>query len=172
MRNVKPPTAKFPSRALRGTGTVHTVRLQALMEQQQKAEIGQRIRELREASPHTNRSIADEIGVSERAVTGWISGRGIGWDNVVAVAQLFDRDPHWLWSGQEKGKTPDLMAELSPNGSTGELREAVEALHGKVDQILANQAALLEAVDRVLVAQESSQPTRKQAGRRRKATGS
>lgn len=133
MRKDKTPKPNFPFAPLRATGTPHTVRLQALMEQQQKAEIGQRIRDLRESSPHTNRSIADAVDVSERAVTGWISGRGVSWEHVEAVAELFRVDATWLWSGREKGETPDPFAAA----------DRIAAVEAKLDRVL----AMLDARD-------------------------
>lgn len=129
------------------------------MEQSQKAEIGQRIRDLREASPHTNRSIAEEVGVSERAVTGWISGRGIAWDHVVAVAELFDVDRNWLWSGRHKGDTPDLMGDLSAPVSSADLARVEQNLLGKIAE-LAGEVAKVQAA---LSAQQESEP---RSGRR------
>lgn len=77
------------------------MRLRVLMEKQQRIEIGERLRALRESSPHTNRSIADEVGVGERAVANWISGStGMTYKNAAKVARLFDVDVVWLWSGQ------------------------------------------------------------------------
>lgn len=63
------------------------------MDHQQKIEIGERIKALREASPHTNASIADHVGVGERSVANWMSGdTGIQWENAKKVAELFDVD--------------------------------------------------------------------------------
>lgn len=155
MQNVKPPTSPFPARSLQGAGTAHTVRLQALVEKQAKIELGQRIRDLREASPHTNRSIADAVGVSERAVTGWISGRGASWENVEAVAELFRVDPNWLWSGRESGETPDLA------GGSTERFDRLEEQIADLQQQLADMAARDKAVaDRD--AARSTQKARKQ----------
>lgn len=131
MRNVKASADKFSARTLRRSGTVHTVRAQALMEQQQKLDIGERIRDLREASPHTNRSIAEHVGVSERAVGKWIEGKGIEWDNLVAVADLFGVDSNWLWSGRaldDRGPAPDPFADP--------YAEQLDRIEEKLDEIL------------------------------------
>lgn len=83
------------------------------MDHQQKIEIGERIKALREASPHTNASIADHVGVGERSVANWMSGdTGIQWENAKKVAELFDVDVNWLWTGREHnpGPTPDPFA--------------------------------------------------------------
>src|SRR6266516_3961110 len=75
-------------RPLRSRGSATTVRLHFLMEAQQRLAIGQRIKELRNLSPQTNRSIADYVGVGERAVANWIAGGGIAWENAKRVADL------------------------------------------------------------------------------------
>jgi transcriptional regulator with XRE-family HTH domain len=130
------------------------------MEQQQKAQIGERIRELREASPHTNRSIADELDVSERAVAKWIAGGGITWDNVEAIAKLFDVEPHYIWSGTaDREETPDLMGALSTGGADrlDELERLMQEGIQRLDQGLANQTKLLSDLAQVRLAQEEMQ---------------
>lgn len=52
------------------------------MLEQQRQEIGRRLWGLRENSPQTNRSIGDYVGVSERTVAAWISGKqGMTYDH-------------------------------------------------------------------------------------------
>lgn len=100
------------------------------MEQQQQIEIGQRIRELREASPHTNESIADYVGVGTRSVANWIAGTtGITYEHARKVAELFQVDVRWLWDGKERpAGTPDLMGALSERGKIERLEAQLEAL--------------------------------------------
>lgn len=94
--------------------TAHSLRLQFLMEKQQRLEIGQRIKELRENSAETNRSIAEHVGVGERSVAAWVAGGGIAWDNAKKVAELFGVDVDYIWRGERrKGATPDVMTVLS-----------------------------------------------------------
>lgn len=120
-----------PLRTGRSAGTL---RLQLLMEVQQRHEIGQRIKELRNASPQTNRSIADHVGVGERAVAQWIAGGGIAWENAKKVADLFEVDVQWLWSGRDKDATPDLFGHL--NGSS---KEQLDRIEWKLNRLLVAQ---------------------------------
>lgn len=129
----------YPLPSLRTRGSIHTVRLQALMDAAQKAEIGERIRDLRNASRETgnretNRSIADYCGVSVEAVRNWIAGKGITYDNATKVAELFQVDRDWLWRGREKGETPDLMGALSA-GSESELGRQIAELQSETTEL-------------------------------------
>jgi transcriptional regulator with XRE-family HTH domain len=120
------------------------------MEQQQRIEIGERIRALREASPHTNASIADAVGVGERAVANWMSGgTGITYKNASKVAELFDVDLTWLWSGEESqpktGLVPDPFATEPAGAKTlDDLSGEVAALRA---ELLAELAMLNESVE-------------------------
>lgn len=131
-----------------------TLRLRWLMNEQQRIEIGGRLRELRENSPETNRSIGDYVGVAERTVAEWASGRqGMSYDHALKVAELFEVEIDWLWRGREPGEK-DLMGALSGgskrNGPDsafaqlesvlGELLEGQEEVHEKLDALLAAQA--------------------------------
>lgn len=77
----------------------HSLRAQWLMEQRQKQEIGERIKELRENSAETNRSIADYCDVGERSVAAWVAGEGIAYENAQKVAELFKVDVDYIWRG-------------------------------------------------------------------------
>lgn len=129
----------YQAPSLRPRRSVSTVALRYLMEQQQKIEIGQRIRERRENSAETNRSIADYCDVSVEAVRNWIAGKGIAYDNAEKVAKLFGVDFDWLWRGEEKGSTPDVMGTLSPNGS--KQLDRIERLVGDLSQAVAELGA-------------------------------
>lgn len=122
----------FANTALRRSRSTPTLRLRHLMDAQQRIEIGNRIRDLRNASPQTNRSIADYVGVKERAVANWIGGStGITYEHCKTVAQLFNVDHNWLWSGEERGQAPDLMAGLSADDS-----ERLKRVERKLDELL------------------------------------
>lgn len=127
--------------------TARSVRLLLLMEQKQKAEIGQRIKELRKNSAETNRSIAEFVGVSERTVAGWIAGEGISYANAEKVAELFGVDVDWIWRGRSKGETPDLMGRLSE--APPDRLEAIEQRLARIELILdaIREAAGLPAPD-------------------------
>ena len=109
-----------------------TLLQQALMDQQQKIEVGKRIWELRENSAETNGSIAAHCGVNERTVAGWVAGNGLRYENAEKVAELFGVDVDSIWRGP-KPETPDLMGVLS-------------SPEGKLDLILQNQGSILHAL--------------------------
>lgn len=158
---------KRKNASLSKSGSRTTLRLRALMEHQQKIEIGERIRTLREASPHTNASIAEHVGVGERAVANWMSGgTGIQWENAKKVAELFDVDVNWLWTGQEHrpGPTPD---PFSPKQiANDDLAQQIEL---QLREILAGQLELSARVSRVERLLEDQQKQKQPASRRRKA---
>lgn len=113
------------------------------MDEQQKAEIGSRLRDLRDNSPETNRSIADYTDVSERTVAAWAGAeQGMTYDHAQKVAKLFGVDIDWLWRGREPGPAPDPFATESASGSD------LARIEKKLDQVLENQGVLLAAVDR------------------------
>ena len=124
---------KFAHRSLKARERLHSVRAQILMDEVHRAEIGERIRELREASPYGNRTLADEIGVSERAVAKWVQGKGISYKNAKKVAALFKVDVDWLWRGEKQTETPDVMAALDGDELTT-LRAMVSELLDRVRQ--------------------------------------
>lgn len=114
-----------------------------LMEVTQRIEIGERIRQLRNASPYTNRSIADYVGVGERAVAAWAGGEtGMTWENAKKLAELFEVDVHWLWSGRAKPDAPDLVAQL--NGSSADrlarMEQTLEELVAEVRRLAGDQS--------------------------------
>lgn len=148
--------AAFPKRP-----SATTVRLRQLVDSQQKIEIGLRIKELRDNSAETSRSIADYCDVSVEAVRNWIAGKGISYDNAQKVADLFKRDVDWIWRGREKGATPDPFASPSTEAD-GELRKELAALRAEllaeIGKVQASQEALLRQTTR---GARSSAPKRK-----------
>lgn len=110
------------------------------MDQQQKIEISVRLKELRNNSAETNRSIAEAAGVGERSVANWMSAEtGLKYENAVAVAALFDVDVNWLWTGRparEQGPTPDPFARPDPTLA------ALERIEARLDELEAGQAEM------------------------------
>lgn len=149
-------------RPLRRRGTASTLRLQVLMEERQRHEVGQRVKELRNASPQTNRSIADYVGVGERAVANWVAGEGIAWENAKKVAELFEVDVQWLWSGRDRA--PDVLQTLD-----GGITEPLHRIEEKLDDILdwiAGQESIADADD----ADQASAPSESRPRARRAAS--
>jgi transcriptional regulator with XRE-family HTH domain len=109
------------------------------LEQQQKIEIGQRVKWLRDNSAETSRSIARYVDVSVEAVRNWIAGKGISWESAEKVAQLYEIDVDWVWRGQgkspqgypvpEKGPTPDPFP-------ADPYAERLDEIDRKLDEIL------------------------------------
>lgn len=162
---MQPSTQRnFPNTPLSRERSANTLRLRVLMEQQQRMEIGQRIRGLREASPQTNSSIADYVGVGERSVANWISGStGITYKHAKKVAELFDVDVRWLWDGKERSE-PD--ASTPPNDLLDALGDAATAkrIESALEDLAAGQAELLEKLDGLLGAQAPGSKRKKGAG--------
>lgn len=125
------PQTHYPPAAYPKSRSGRTLAL--LMNQQQKLEIGQRIKQLRDDSAETNRSIAAYTGKSTEAVRNWIQGKGILYDNAEKVAELFEVDIDWLWRGREKEDTPDPFggAVLS-----AEDVERLKRIEEKLDRLL------------------------------------
>lgn len=125
--------------------SAHSLRTRWLVEQQQRVEIGERIKELRENSAETNRSIAEYVGVGERSVAAWIAGGGIAYDNAKKVAELFGVDVDWIWRGRIRGATPDPFATAS-QAVGGELQAKLDELERDMRKVLKNQRQLLAAI--------------------------
>lgn len=114
------------------TNASSTASLEWLMEQKQKAEIGQRIKDLRDNSAETTRSIGDYCGVGERSVAAWIAGKGIAYDNAQKVAELFGVDVDWLWRGEAQSSTGPVL------GYKVEDVVRAERMEAKLDALLAH----------------------------------
>ncbi len=98
-------------------------RLKGLSPEERPAfKVSGRLRELRNASTETNRSIADAADVAERSVANWMSGEtGMKYEHAKVVANLFGVDVTWLWTGEHStgpnGPTPDPFANRSDRGA-------------------------------------------------------
>lgn len=98
--------ANAPSREPRST---RTLRLQLLMDQQQKLAIGARIKDLRERSPYTQEALADRLGVSLRGYQRMEETGGIKYANVEKLAHVHEVDVDYILRGTlEKAPAPDL----------------------------------------------------------------
>lgn len=95
--------------SLRGRQSAHTVLHRMAMDEARAT----RIRDLKDQRPDlTWAQIADAVGVTERSAIEWQKSGGISHPNSKKLAKLFGVDPDWLWSGAERGVTPDLMGSL------------------------------------------------------------
>lgn len=148
--------------------TAHTLRLRHLMEERQRLEIADRIRELRERSPYTQPVMADKLGLTLRGYQK-IEERGTTkWERCEAIAKILEVDPRWLWDGTEKGASPDPFAT-----SQSAEADAVAALAGEVHEMRRELAAtkneLLAELGKVRRAQAAQQSPSKSGGRKRAA---
>lgn len=119
--NARAAAQEYVPGTSRGTRTASTLRLhllhaleqQELMDDQRKREIGARIRELRVDSPYTQQAVADRVGVTLRALQKWEQGRGITYENVERVANVFDVDVDYVLKGVAK-PAPNLIGGMNP----------------------------------------------------------
>ena len=126
----------FTSTPFRAAVNRNTMRVRAVMATQQKIERGERLRGLRDASPHTNASLSDAVGVGERAVANWMAGStGMTYEHAAKLADIFGVDVNWLWSGDEQP-------------SAGSIGEVLESIDRRLRDIEARQQALQTAVAR------------------------
>lgn len=140
------------------------------MDQQQKIAISGRLRELRNASTETNRSIADAADVAERSVANWMSGEtGMKYEHAKVVANLFGVDVTWLWTGEHStgpnGPTPDPFANRTQAAT------AVDRIEADLQSLLHGQAELNARVLKVERLLEDQRKQRQPAARTRKAKG-
>lgn len=110
MRQSRPLKQHYPLASFPNSGSNRTLAL--LLDKQQKIEIGQRIKWLRDNSAETSRTIAGHCDVSVEAVRNWLAGKGIAYDNAVKVADLFEIDVDWIWRG--RGRGPDAARGQGP----------------------------------------------------------
>lgn len=88
---------KRPSKSATGAGTV----LASLMEETQRLQIAQRVRELREQSPFSQQEMADKLGISLRAYQKLEHNGLQRWKRAEELGEIFEVDPGWIWHGQK-----------------------------------------------------------------------
>ncbi len=136
-----------------------------VIDQEQKIAIGERIRGLRNASPQTNRSIAEYAGIGERAVAQWMRGGGISYENAEKVADLFEVEVQWLLSGREAGAGDGVSERLA------RIEGVLEKIRATQVELRSGQARVLEAVDHQQRPQQDQRSRRKRGGSGRAAAG-
>lgn len=116
--------------------TAHTLRLQMAMEAAHRADVGQRIKDLRGHLPQP--ALAEKLGVSLRAVQKWEAGESAPqWDNLVRLSKLFNVTQNFLLYGEREQ-------------ATGELGQ-LDRIEAKLDELLSRLPA--EGFDEVLGAE-------------------
>ncbi len=156
-----PEFAQRPSKSFLGP---ISVRLQTLMEEAQKLEIGQRIKELREQSRFTQPELAELLGIGLRAYQKLEAEGTTKWERAEELARIHGVDVYWLWHGRETTSPPAPL-----NGAQ------LERIERKLDQLL-ELAETQRAVQAAAVADQvsgrsdrRSAPAR--ASRRKRAAG-
>src|SRR3954453_11637991 len=103
----------------RHTRSVHSLALRIaeeldlhVTEEEQQRLIGQanRLRELR--ARRSQRWVAMQLGITDRAVQAWEAGGGISGENVEALAKLYGVTPDFIEHGVDRRPTPDQVAEM------------------------------------------------------------
>lgn len=135
-QHVKTPKRHYLRDSFPNSGSSNTLAL--LLERQQKIEIGQRIKWLRDNSAETSRTIARHVDVSDEAVRNWIAGKGISVENSEKVAEMFDLDWNWLWRGEGTAPEgyPQEQRKPTPNPLRGPYAEQLDRIEEKLDEIL------------------------------------
>jgi transcriptional regulator with XRE-family HTH domain len=117
--NPKPHSAQksFAPGSSRGPRSVRTFLDQmARAEDARTSERGDRIRELRAGIPQPR--IADQVGVTLRAYQEWEAGGGIGWDNLVKLAEVFGVTEEYIEFGVAGRPRPGTDLHRSSARST------------------------------------------------------
>lgn len=135
-------TQKAAFTALKRSRSALTFRHQMALDEQQRIERAERIKQLREESPYTQAALAERIGVSPRAYQRWEEGGGIEWDHLERLAEIHGVDVMWIHRGVGRGPTPDL---LSAPVSRSELDERLEWIERALVALLAERGLDLDA---------------------------
>lgn len=110
----------------RGPRSIRTVLLQMARAEDERAKArGDRIRELRGSVPQPR--IAEQVGVTLRAYQEWEAGGGIGWDNLVKLAETFGVSEEYVEYG--------VSGRPRPGTDLGRLERKLDALlvHAGID---------------------------------------
>jgi transcriptional regulator with XRE-family HTH domain len=147
--------------------TANTLRLRHLMEEAQRVQIAERIRELRERSPYTQPVVAEKLDLSLRGYQKLEERGTTKWERCEEIAELYGVDPLWIWDGTEKEAAPDVMGQLS-DPAVRELSDAVAAL---AKDLAATRTKLLAEIGKVRRAQEALEQNAKRPGHKPGGSG-
>lgn len=120
-----PLTSPVVNKPSQTTASVHSLRLQALMEEQRRREMGERIKGLRERSPLTQENVADLLGVRVRTYQRYEARGTTQWETAEQLGEIFEVSARYIWDGEAGG-----------TGPVPDLSERLAALETKVDQLL------------------------------------
>ena len=113
-----------------------------MLAQMADLERGDRIKALREGRHLTQPAVAERVGVTLRAYQGWEAGGGIQWENAKRLGRFLGATPDYIMSGEPRS-TPDLHGAVS---QLDRIEQAIKALDAKLEQVLAAEEAVAEAV--------------------------
>jgi transcriptional regulator with XRE-family HTH domain len=120
-----------------------TFRLQVARDEQQRREMGQRIKEMRAARNLKQQTIADTVGVSLRQYQNWQAGENTpDPDHLDKLAEILKVTPEWLL----RGDTPDpfTASRGSSNEQLDRIETILEALRLEVASLGLEVAKLLD----------------------------
>lgn len=148
--------------------SVHSFRLQLLMEEAQKLEMAERIRELRERSPYTQPEVADKLGIGLRAYQKLEAKGTIRWERAEELAAIYEVAPRWIWDGSGTGETPDVLSGLD-----GSVTERLSRIEERLDAIvgLLGEREVEELEQDEAAAAERSAPSEKRSARAKNGSG-
>lgn len=143
------------------------------MEERQRLEIAQRIRELRDRSPYTQPQVAEKLGIGLRAYQKLEAHGTTKWERCEELAAIFENTTtRWIWDGTDTA--PDLLGQLGgdANERLARIEEALGEVLANQSNLQANQAQVLEGVQGLQRAQQDQQSKRRRGGSGRAASGS
>lgn len=103
------------------------------MDEARKLEIGERIRRLREESPYKQQAVADKLGIGLRAYQKLEEVGTTRWERCEELAEIFEVDPYWIWTGHEKGAAPDIMGTLNGDDRLGRIEKKLDDVLARLD---------------------------------------
>lgn len=116
------------------------------MEETQRLEIARRIKDLRVRSPYTQPKIAAELNIGlrgyqkleEKGTTSFerceeIARIHAGWTKRTPDWTFVDAD--WIWDGQRRDETPDLMGSLGGGSQLNRIEQVLGELDAKLTRL-------------------------------------
>jgi transcriptional regulator with XRE-family HTH domain len=147
---VKATEEKFVNGAAKAPRTARTLRLEHLMDEAQRLQIAERIKDLRERSPYTQPNLAEKLGITLRAYQKMEANGTTKWERCEELGEIHGVDPRWIWEGEERPATPDLMGRLSsgPEAQLDRIERMLEVVLGALEELVAEGTeSLLEQAE-------------------------
>ena len=157
---------KVATRPFTRTRHGFTLSAEQLMEEAARREMGARIRDLRERSPYKQAHMAEQLNVGLRMYQR-IEQRGTTeWERVQQIAEIHGVDPHWIWDGEEKPETPDLIAQMNGSSQLDRIEAAIQRLEETQAVFLSHIEAAAASQEVPAVSPDHAQDERRSAPRR------